>query len=358
MMKNVLIILLAIVLIFAFVSCSPEEAATGEKQDGFKVASINWTNAHGWRITYEAQIKEVADQYIEQGLISEFQAFCPNMDPALEVQYFEQCINDGYDIILINAGGTTGLDASFEAAKEAGIIVIPVDNLYPYPDVVGVQTDQGVWAGTNFDAMVEHFNGEPAKLLNFSGIPGTTGSGLRGDVWNAALEEHPNFEIVYTAAHGWSQTESKKLMSEVIASGIEYDAILTEEGCVGILQAIEEAGAPYPQFMTSDEEVGYVRMLDRINKDELVIDFVIIENPPGVGASALKIAIRMAQGKEFKDDALREDANGAMVAYYTPTYMVTPETLDEAVEKWKDNEDTDQMSTYLTEEAADAFFKD
>ena len=109
--------------------------------------------------------------------------------------------------------------------------------------------------------------------------------------------------------------------------------------------------------MTSDEEVGYVRMLDKINADGPVIDFVIIENPPGIGASALKIAVRMAQGKEFKDGMLREDANGAMVAYYTPTYTVTPDTLSEAVEKWKDNADTDQMSTYLTEEAADAFFK-
>ena len=146
-------------------------------------------------------------------------------------------------------------------------------------------------------------------------------------------------------------------MSEVIASGIEYDAILTEEGCVGILQAIEEAGAPYPEFITSDEEVGFVRMLDRINADGDVIDFVIIENPPGVGASALKIAVRMAAGWEFKDDALKEDANGALVAYYTPTYTVTPDTLADAVEKWKDSEDTDQMSTYLTEEAADAYFK-
>lgn len=392
-MKKLSTLLLVIMLVFALVSCAPaqesdtpaddgatssddgtapaDDGATTDdadepapaddtdepaKQEGLKVASINWTNAHGWRITYEAQIKEVAEEYMAQGIISEFQAFCPNTDPALEVQYFEQCINDGYDIILINAGGSSGLDACFEAAIEKGIIVVPVDNLYPYPDVVGVQTDQGVWAGTNFEALIKHFDGAPAKLLNFSGIPGTTGSGLRGDIWNKYLEENPNFEIVYSGAHSWSQTESKKLMSEVIASGIEYDAILTEEGCVGIIQAIEEANAPYPEFITSDEEVGFVRMLDRINADEQVIDFVIIENPPGVGASALKIAVRMAQGKEFKEGALREDANGALVAYYTPTYMVTPETLDEAVEKWKDSEDTDQMSTYLTEEAADSFF--
>jgi len=333
---------------------APEPVAPKE---GIRVASINWTNAHGWRITYEAQIKEVADDYIARGLITEFQAFCPNQDPALEVQYFEQCINDGYDIILLNAGGSSGLDACFEKAEAAGIIVVPVDNLYPYPGVVGVQTDQGIWAGKNFEAMIAHFNGEPAKLLHFSGIEGTTGVGLRGDIWDKHLSENPNFEIVYSNSHGWSQTESKTLMSEVIASGIEYDAILTEEACVGILQAIEEAGAPYPKFITSDEEVGYIRMLDRINADELVVDFLVIENPPGIGASALKIAVRMAQGREFKDGVLKLDDNGAHVAYYAPTYTVTPDTLKDAIEMWKDFPDTEQMSTYLTEDAADAYFK-
>ncbi len=337
-------------------SAAPATSAAPAKK-AFKVASINWTNAHGWRSTYDAQLKEVADKYIADGIISQYQALCPNMDPALEVQYFDQCINDGYDIILINAGGSSGLDASFEKAAAKGILAVPVDNIYPYPGVVGVQTDQTVWAGVNFDAMVRHFGGRQAKVVNLSGMPGTTGSGLRGDIWSAALKANPNFEIVYQGAHSWSDVESKKLMAEVIASGIKYDAILTEEACVGILQAIEEAKAPYPEFMTSDETVGYIRMLDRINAEKTVIDFQVIENPPGIGASALKLAIRMAQGRQFKDDVLKKDGSGTLVAYYTPVYTVTPATLKEAIAMWKDAADTDQMSTYLTEEAADAYFK-
>ena len=355
-MRKVLVVMLVLILSVTALYARGSQSAT-PKTSGFKVASINWTNTHGWRITYEAQIKEVADAYIRSGLISQFQAFCPNQDPALEVQYFEQCINDRYDIILLNAGGSSGLDACFEQAKRAGILVIPVDNLYPYAGVVGVQTDQGIWAGENFKAMIRHFGGRPAKLLNFSGLPGTTGSGLRGDIWDRYLRENPNFQVVYRNAHGWSQTDSRRLMAEVIASGIEYDAILTEEGCVGILQAIEEANAKYPSFITSDEEVGFIRMLDRINRNSTVVDFLVIENPPGIGASALKLAVRMAQGKEFKDGVLKADPNGAMVAYYAPTYTVTPATLKEAIEKWRSFPDTEQMSTYLTDADADAYFK-
>jgi ribose transport system substrate-binding protein len=332
-------------------------APTEAPKKTYKVASIDWTNAHGWRSTYDAQIKEVADQYIKDGIISQYQALCPNQDPALEVQYFNQCINDGYDIILINAGGSSGLDACFEAAKAKGIIAVPVDNIYPYPGVVGVQTDQTVWAGVNFDAMKKHFNGADANVVLMTGMPGTTGSSLRYDIWEADLKANPNFKVVAQADHSWSDVTSKQKMSEIIADGKKYDAILTEEACVGILQAIQEAKAPYPQFMTSDETVGYIRKLAEINATKTVIDFQVIENPPGIGASALKLAIRMAQGKQFNDGVLKTDKNGTNVAYYTPSYQVTPATLTKALDQWKNAADTDQMSTYLTDEAADAFFK-
>ena len=354
-MKKILFLLLTLVLLFTFVSAASAERAELGTQ-GLKVASINWTNAHGWRSVYDAQLREVAEEYKKLGIISQYDEYCPNMDSAQEVAMFETAINEGYDIILINAGGSSGLDSCFEQAEEAGILVVPVDNLYPWAGSIGVQTDQTVWAGNGCKALCEGIGGK-GDILMFHGQMGATGAGIRGDVWQKCLADYPDIKVVYEGAHNWSQTESKKLMAEVLASGIKYDAILTEEACVGILEAIEEAGAPYPKFMTSDEEVGYLRMLNRINADKKVIDFYIIENPPGIGASALKLAVRMAAGWEFADGVLKEGTDGNQVYYYTPTYIVTPDTLSKAIEDTADMADTDQVSAYLTEETADAAFK-
>lgn len=359
-MKKLVCILMVLVLALG-------ASALAERADlttmGFKVASINATNAHGWRSVYDAQLREVANDYIEKGIISVYQEFCPQNDSATEVQMFETCINEGYDIILLNAIGSSGLDACFEAAEEAGILVVPVDNLYPWEGSVGVQSDQRVWAGNGCRYLCEALGGE-GKILQFNGQVAATGAVLRANVWEEILKDYPGIEVVYYGAHGWSQTESKVLMAEVLASGIEYDGILTEEACVGILEAIEEAGAPYPKAMTSDEEIGYLRMLDRINSDEKTIDFYIIENPPGIGASALKLAVRMKAGWEFADGALEEGADGNMVYYYTPSLIVTQDggvdgsiSLAEAIEMTAGMDDTDQLSAYLTEEVADAAFK-
>lgn len=357
-MKKLLTILLALMLVL---SCT---AAFAERADlttmGFKVASINATNAHGWRSVYDAQLREVAEDYIAKGIISEYQEFCPQNDSATEVQMFETCINDGYDIILINAIGSSGLDACFEQAEEAGILVVPVDNLYPWEGSIGVQTNQYAWAGNACDYLCKSLEGK-GKILQFNGQVATTGSSARADTWAEILAEYPDIEVVYYGAHGWSQTESKVLMAEVLASGIEYDGILTEEACVGILEAIEEAGAAYPKAMTSDEEIGYLRMLDRINADEKVIDFYIIENPPGIGATALKLAVRIKAGWEWNDGVLDPGTSGNLVYYYNPTLIVTQDgvqgiTLAEAIEMTKDMSDTDQVSAFITEEVADACF--
>src|SRR5512140_3171529 len=149
-MKRLILVVLMLALLVSVGGCvstpqvAPQAVAANTPQaaapqaagvKGLKVASINWTNAHGWRSTYDAQLKEVADKYIAEGVISKYQALTPNQDPALELQYFQQSINDGYDIILINAGGSSGLDTAFEQAAAKGILVVPVDNIYPYPNV-------------------------------------------------------------------------------------------------------------------------------------------------------------------------------------------------------------------------------
>ncbi len=363
-MKRLIALLLAVMMILTLASCAADPGSSsttgdsnsstssgGTETEGLKVASINAYNHNGWRMTYENDLKAVADEYMKEGIISKYDTFCPNGDQAQEVQMFETAINEGYDIILINAIGATGLDPQIAKALDQGITVVSIDNLYDYDGVLKVQTDQRVWAGNNAKFICEQLGGK-GKVVLFTGMPGVSGSNLRYNIFMDVLSQYPDIETVGEYTHNWSQVDSKQAMSEFLASGIEYDAILTEEACVGILQAIQEAGAPYPKAITSDEEVGYLRMLGEINKDELVLPFYIIENPPGIGATALKLAVRKAQGKEFKEGVLEDDTY-----YYEPTYIITYENMEEEIEKTKDMAETDQISSYLSEEEADALFQ-
>ena len=97
---------------------SEAPAATG----GFKVASHNAVvEGNPYRTVYEDQMAEAANAAKAAGLISEYNSFVANNDPALETQQLEQSINDGYDIILVNPIAASGLDAVIDKATDAEI---------------------------------------------------------------------------------------------------------------------------------------------------------------------------------------------------------------------------------------------
>ena len=122
-MKKLLSVLLAVVMIcLLLAACGSQEEAPAseppaevtdgadapaseapEATGGFKVASHNAViEGNPYRTVYEEQMAEAANAAKEAGLVSEYNSFVANNDPALETQQIEQTINEGYDIILVN----------------------------------------------------------------------------------------------------------------------------------------------------------------------------------------------------------------------------------------------------------------
>ncbi len=320
----------------------------------FRVAAHNATTDNGWRIRYENQLKEVADQLKDEGIITEFVSFSANNDPATMSANIEQTINEGYDIILVNPISSTGLDPLIEKALEKGITYVNVDCEYESGDkILNVTTDQAYWATQSAEFVAEKMGGK-GNLVIFNGIDGNSASEIRKEAFHQVLEKYPDIKVVKEVAHNWSQVESKQIMNGIISSGLAYDAILNQEAGLGILQALEEAKAPFPKAITSDEEVGYLRKLAEINKDSEKLPFYIIENPPGIGATALKFAVRLAQGKELKDGMTKGENNAI---YIKPQWTATYETMAKALEETKDLPETEFISTYYADKDVDAFFK-
>ncbi len=370
-MKKILSLLLAVAMLSVmFIACAPAEteapeaeapeseaAAEGEDEGeaptgGFKVASHNAViEGNAYRAVYEDQMGEAAQAGMDAGLISEYNSFVANNDPALETQQIEQTINEGYDIIVVNPIAASGLDAVIAKADEAGITYVNADCIYDSPDVLNVVVDQAAWAGIQSDFVIETL-GAGAKVVQFNGIDGNSASEIRNEVWQTALTD-AGLEIVYTRAHNWSDTESKQLMSEIIASGLEFDGIINQEAAGGILDAIQEANIEYPGCISSSEEVAWIRRIAEVNSTEEVLPFIVVENPPGIGATALNIALNLRQGSEINPDVLT-DGNAI---YYTPQWIMTYENMAEQLETIADLPDSTSVSSYLSvDEAKAAYF--
>lgn len=332
-----------------------EEPAGGGSgsADGFKVASHNAVvEGNAYRSVYEDQMAEAAEAAKQAGYVSQYDSFVANNDPALETQQIEQTINEGYDIILVNPIAASGLDAVIAKAKEAGITYVNADCVYDSDDILNVVVDQAAWAKIASDFVIQTL-GEGGKVIQFKGIEGNSATEIRSGVWTEELGA-AGIEIVKAVAHNWSDVESKQLMSEILGSGLEFDGIINEEAANGIMDAIEEAKAPYPGCITSSEEIAWIRRIAKINENELVCPFIVSENPPGIGATALAIAINIRQGGELDPSVL----TGANAIYYAPQWIMTYDNMAEKLDEIADLPDSTSVSSYMSvEEAKAAFFK-
>lgn len=372
-MKKLLSVLLAVVMIcLLLAACGSQEEAPAseppaevtdgadapaseapEATGGFKVASHNAViEGNPYRTVYEEQMAEAANAAKEAGLVSEYNSFVANNDPALETQQIEQTINEGYDIILVNPIAASGLDTVIDKAVEAGITYVNADCIYPSEKILNVVVDQDAWAKEASDFVIETL-GEGSKVVQFKGTEGNSATELRNNRWTTDLAA-AGIEIVKSVAHNWNDTEAKQLMSEILASGLEFDGIINEEAANGIIDAYEEAGVAYPGCITSSEEIAWIRRVAEINKDELVMPFIVVENPPGIGATALAVAINVRLGHTLDESKL---VDGAI--YYAPQWIMTYDNMAEKLEETKDMPDSTSISSYLSvDEALEFYFVD
>lgn len=353
-MKKVIALVLACAMLLTLAACTQKADKKDDtpKEKGFVVASHNPTLDTPFRAIYEENLNTVVAQYKESGLISEYYTYCSNGDAATQSQQIQQCINDGVDILIINPISSTGIDAEIEKALDAGITVVCADCVYSSDRVISVVNDQYAWAQQQAQFMVDTL-GAGAKVVMFNGKQGNSASELRESAYRKVLEEG-GIEIVFEAYNEWNDATSYQKMSEVISSGIEYDGILSQIALNGILNALEDNNVGYPKAISGDITVGAIRRLCKINENEEVLPFFCIANPPGIGVTALNVALCLAQGGQLDESKLNSEGN--IVA--APNWTITYETKDERLADLEGLADTAVATDWLTlDEVREAYFK-
>ncbi|MDR1046969.1 MAG: substrate-binding domain-containing protein, partial [Treponema sp.] len=192
---------------------------------GFKVASHNAIiEGNAYRAVYEDQMTEAVRKLQAEGVIGTYATFTSNNDPAVESQQVEQTVNEGYDIIIVNPIAANGLDPIIAKALQAGITYVNADCEYESDRILNVVVDQKEWARIQSEFVIKTL-GRGKRVIQFNGVDGNSASEMRNEVWQRELRG-AGLEIVRTVAHNWNDTDSKRIMSEIIASGLQYDGII------------------------------------------------------------------------------------------------------------------------------------
>ncbi len=303
-MKRTLAFLLVLVMSMALVVTGLAEAPKD-----IRLASHNAViEGNPYRVRYEADIQEAAKAAADYGFNVSYASFVSNWDAATEAQQIQNSINEGYDIILVNPVSATGMDPLIEKAQEAGILYINADCIYTSPDVniLNVATDQ-YYLGYETAKYAGSVLGKGAKVVMMAAMEGVTANTDRQNGFQKGIEE-TGLEVVATGNHDWDAAKATQIMTEILNSGVEFDGVLISQCAEAALAAFDATGKPYPKFMGFNDTGEWMQKMIELNKDERKMDFMVLSNPPGVGASALNFGLNILLGKELKDDIYADPA--------------------------------------------------
>jgi ABC-type sugar transport system substrate-binding protein len=141
-------------------------------------------------------------------------------DVAKELAVIQDFIATKVDLILLTPSGE-GILPGIKLANDAGIPVIEVNNRagFENPDVsviTYVGADDVEYGRLQGQLLIDAFGGTPTKIGYVQGISGTSPQINRGQGFNEAIKDHPEFEIVGTVTDDFDSAKALAVTQDLL----------------------------------------------------------------------------------------------------------------------------------------------
>jgi ribose transport system substrate-binding protein len=304
----------------------------GQGNEGpFTIGVSNGFISSEWRTQMIDDLQRVNNEYKQEGLTEDLVIESADVDAQGQIQQMRNLINRGVDAIIVNPNDTTALDQVIGQAEQAGIPVLAVDQEIDAPGVTNVVIDQGEWARMGAEWLVEQLGGQ-GDVVVINGIAGHPANEARYDAVKEVFAENPGIEVVQETNADWDQATAQQEMSNILASQPNIDGVWTQDGMArGVLQAVQAANPDEYPVISGEARSGYMGLWQEVLQQNPDFASYGPINPPGVGASGLRVAVELLQGKEIKQSELQGEAGNTL--YVPIPGVVTNQNLDEELQK-------------------------
>ena len=225
--------------------------------------------------------------------------FDGKQDQATQVSQVEQCINSGYDGILIEPVSVDGIVPAVKAANEEGVPVITV-----VQQMSGQSEYAKAYRGGNdanagqlqMEKVVELLGGK-GNLAILYGPMGSDGQIIRKEGYDKVLADYPDAHIEFAETANWVTEEALSLVENWLSTGTEINAIVAQNDgmAMGALKAVEDAGLKDSIIVVGVDAVDDA--LAAINDGRL--DGTISQDAAGQGALGVQAMVDYLNGEEI-----------------------------------------------------------
>jgi ribose transport system substrate-binding protein len=327
----------------------------GGNEGPFTIGVSNGFVSSEWRTQMIDDLERINDEYKQEGLTEDLVIESADVDAQGQIQQMRNLINRGVDAIIVNPNDANALDQVIGQAEQAGIPVISVDQEIDAPGVTNVVIDQGEWARMGAEWLVEELGGE-GDVVVINGIAGHPANEARYDAVQEVFEQNPGIEVVQEANADWDQASAQQEMSNILASQPNIDGVWTQDGMArGVLQAVQAANPDEYPPISGEARSGYMRLWEEVRQQNPDFASYGPVNPPGIGASGLRVAVELVQGGEIKQSELQGE--GSNTLYVPIPGFVDNENLGAELQKISDREGEYALDGIISREEAQAFFQ-
>jgi ribose transport system substrate-binding protein len=294
MSKRFLFAALLAILAIALVACGGTEETADEP---FTIGISNGFVGSEWRTQMIQNMEALNAEWMEQGLTTNLVIESADVDVQGQIQQIQNLINRGVDAIIINPNDQSALSPIIEEATEQGIVVIAVDQEISAPDALNVVIDQTEWARISARWLAEQLGGQGDVVL-IEGFVGHPANEARMDGVEEVFAEHPGINVVGRDTGSWDQATGQQVMSDFLASLPNIDGVWTQDGmALGVLQAIVTANPDQWPVVSGEARAGYMHLWrDVMDGPNPNFQSIGVYNPPGIGASGMRVALEILQG--------------------------------------------------------------
>lgn len=214
------------------------------KPGPFKIALVNGFVGNTWRIQMIKTARAYAALPDVKKDLADFKVISTGTDAAAQLGTIEDFINQGYDAIIVEAVSPNGFDRVIRQANAKGVILVPFDNALDTDAVMQVNEDNHLM-GVNAANWVMKYAPGAKKVLEVRGVPGNSVDRDRHDGFRGTLKA-ANADPQITEVVGmWATGDSQKVTADAIAVNGHFDAVFTQGGSDGTVQAMIDAKHPF-----------------------------------------------------------------------------------------------------------------
>jgi ribose transport system substrate-binding protein len=176
-------LLMVLLLSISFLAACGSTASTGSSTKGpFTIGVSNGFVDSEWRTQMIQDLQTANAVYQKQGLTKSLVIENADVDVQGQIQQIRDLINRGVNAIIVDANSQTGLNSVLQQAKNAGIVVITVDQEVSTPAATNVVINQAEWATLSAQWLANQLHGQG----NIVAVNGTAGAPANDMRWNAA----------------------------------------------------------------------------------------------------------------------------------------------------------------------------